>query len=368
MAFRHWVYLEMNKPPPTLERCFMQLDTHGLDLSKNVQLNPIQQPTTLIDRFERRFTYLRLSITENCNFRCTYCLPDGSECHSHDGELSLIEIERLVNAFATLGTKKIRITGGEPSLRRDLCDIIALCKATPGIETVGLTTNGFRLEKDVVKWRSAGLDVLNLSLDSLNPSSFQLITGSKRLSSILRGLDVAQTLDFKSLKINTVLLRDQNAHELNDFLAFVKTRKITLRFIELMRTGDNQPFFNQQHLSGENIQQHLLASGWAERLRSQQAGPAKEFIHPDYQGSLGLIMPYSKHFCDDCNRLRVSSKGQLFLCLFADQHQHLREHLQSDNSQPAIEFLQQSIAQKNSGHNLAEQATGSTRHLAMIGG
>lgn len=346
----------------------MQLDSHELIVSNNVQLDAIQQPAALVDKFERRFTYLRLSITENCNFRCTYCLPNGSECYSHDGELSLAEIQCLINAFAALGTKKIRITGGEPSMRSDLCDIISLCKATPGIEMVGLTTNGFRLEKDVAKWRAAGLDILNVSLDSLNPSAFQLITGSKRLSSILRGLDIAQTLDFKSLKINTVLLRDQNSHELNDFLQFIKTRKITLRFIELMRTGDNQQFFNQQHVSGDSIQQSLLNSGWAQRLRSQQAGPAKEFIHPDYQGSLGLIMPYSKHFCDDCNRLRVSSKGQLFLCLFADQHHNLRQYLQGDNPQSAIEFLQQSITQKTIGHNLAEQVTGSTRHLAMIGG
>lgn len=351
----------------------MQLDSHGLIVRSRFngdahQSNFFQPQATLVDKFERRFSYLRLSITEKCNFRCTYCLPDGSECYSHDGELSLVEIQRLVNAFAALGTKKIRITGGEPSLRRDLCDIISLCKSTLGIETVGLTTNGFRLEKDVVQWRAAGLDVLNVSMDSLNPSAFQMITGSEKLASILRGLDIAQTLGFKSLKINTVLLRDQNAHELNDFLAFIKTRRITLRFIELMRTGDNQQFFNQQHVSGESIQKNLLASGWAERLRSQQAGPANEFIHPEYQGSLGLIMPYSKHFCDDCNRLRVSSKGQLFLCLFADQHQHLRAHLQTDNIQPAIEFLQQSILQKNIGHNLAEQVTGSTRHLAMIGG
>jgi cyclic pyranopterin phosphate synthase len=346
----------------------MQLDSHGLIVSNNFQPDNIQQPVMLVDKFERHFTYLRLSITDNCNFRCTYCLPNGSECHSHDGELSLAEIQRLVNAFAALGTKKIRITGGEPSMRSDLPDIISLCKSTPGIETVGLTTNGFRLEKDVVKWRAAGLDILNVSLDSLNPSAFQLITGSKRLSSILRGLDIAQTLEFKSLKINTVLLRDQNSHELNDFLQFIKTRKITLRFIDLMRTGDNQQFFNQQHVSGDSIQQSLLNSGWTQRLRSQQAGPAKEFIHSDYLGSLGLIMPYSKHFCDDCNRLRVSSKGQLFLCLFADQHQNLRDHLQRDNIEPAIAFLQKSIARKTVGHNLAEQMTGSTRHLAMIGG
>jgi cyclic pyranopterin phosphate synthase len=282
--------------------------------------------------------------------------------------LSLVEIKVLINAFAALGTKKIRITGGEPSMRSDLCDIIALCKSTPGIETVGLTTNGFRLEKDVAKWRAAGLDSLNVSLDSLNPDAFQLITGSKRLESILRGLDMAQTLDFNNLKINTVLLRDQNAQELNAFLQFIKTRRITLRFIELMRTGDNQHFFNRHHVSGDRIQQFLMDSGWTQRLRGKHAGPAREFIHPEFVGSLGLIMPYSKHFCDDCNRLRVSSKGQLLLCLFADQHQHLRPHLQGEDVQPAINFLRQSIAKKTKGHNLAEQATGETRQLAMIGG
>lgn len=344
----------------------MQFDSRGPNTNDNE--GDTHQSPGLVDKFERRFTYLRLSITEYCNFRCTYCLPEGSECYSHDGELSTSEIKSLVSAFAALGTKKIRITGGEPSMRKDLCEIIALCKATPGIETVGLTTNGFRLEKDVARWRVAGLDSLNVSLDSLNPAAFQLITGSKRLDSILRGLDVAQTLNFKSLKINTVLLRDQNAQELNDFLQFIKHRKITLRFIELMRTGDNQQFFNQQHVSGETIQQLLLGSGWTQRLRSSQAGPAKEFVHPDYHGSLGLIMPYSKHFCDDCNRLRVSSKGQLFLCLFANQHQDMRPHLQGNDIQPAIDFLQQSITHKLKSHYLADQITGSTRNLAMIGG
>lgn len=350
----------------------MQLDSQVI-VRSGISCEPEQEQHSsasgrLVDNFARRFTYLRLSITEKCNFRCTYCLPDGSECYSHEGELSLVEIRRLVTAFAALGTTKIRITGGEPSLRRDLCDIISLCKSVAGIETVGLTTNGFRLEKDVAQWRAAGLDVLNVSVDSLNPSAFQMITGSEKLASILRGLDLAQTLNFNSLKINTVLLRDQNAHELSDFLSFIKTRKITLRFIELMRTGDNEQFFTRQHLSGDTIQQGLLASGWTQRLRSQQAGPAKEFIHPDYLGSLGLIMPYSKHFCDDCNRLRVSSKGQLFLCLFAEQHQNLRDLLQGDDTHALTKFLQQTITQKNSGHNLAQQLTGSTRHLAMIGG
>lgn len=326
----------------------------------------VENPLT--DTFAREFTYLRLSLTEKCNFSCSYCLPDGSECHSMNDDLTLIEIRRLVTAFALLGTQKIRLTGGEPSLRRDLCEIIKTCKGVTGINSVALTTNGFRLEKDVATWRTAGLDSLNVSIDSLRPEMFQLITGSGKLRSILAGLDQAQELGFNQLKINTVLLREQNARELDDFLAFIKIRKITLRFIELMRTGDNADFFSRQHLSGASIEQRLLSEGWAQKIRSINAGPAKEFIHPDYIGSIGLIMPYSKNFCSDCNRLRVSSKAELYLCLFAEQHQSLRHLLQCDDPEPVIRFLRAALLHKTAGHELAQLHIGSTRHLAMIGG
>lgn len=349
MALSQWVCLEMNGPPG-LERCFMLVES------------------SLTDRFARTFGYLRLSLTEKCNFSCSYCLPDGSECHSMDDDLNLVEIRRLVTAFALLGTQKIRLTGGEPSLRRDLCEIIKICKSVDGITSVALTTNGFRLEKDVAGWHAAGLDALNVSIDSLRPEMFQLITGSGKLRSILAGLDQAQALGFNQLKINTVLLREQNFRELDDFLIFIKTRKITLRFIELMRTGDNADFFARQHLSGESIQQRLLREGWTQKIRNANAGPAKEFIHPDYIGSIGLIMPYSKNFCADCNRLRVSSKAELYLCLFAEQHQSLRPLLQSDDPQPLMDFLRAALQHKTAGHDLHQQITGSTRHLAMIGG
>jgi cyclic pyranopterin phosphate synthase len=140
------------------------------------------QPLT--DNFSRSFRYLRLSLTEKCNFKCNYCLPDGSECHSMSNDLTLTEIRRLVTAFALLGTEKIRLTGGEPTLRRDINDVISCCKSIPGIKSVALTTNGFRLEQDVSAWRQAGLDAINVSLDSLRPEMFQLITGSGKLNSI----------------------------------------------------------------------------------------------------------------------------------------------------------------------------------------
>lgn len=324
----------------------------------------------LIDNYARRFTYLRLSVTEACNFRCNYCLPEGTDCSKERraGELTLAEIHRLVSGFARLGTRKVRITGGEPSLRRDLSEIIALCKAVPGIETVALTTNGYRLTRDLREWKAAGLDALNVSIDSLDAARFELITGHDKLKNVLQGLALAEALEIPRIKINSVLMRGFNDDALNDFLEFVRTRKITLRFIELMQTGDNKAFFNQHHLSGNAIADQLHKRGWVANSHALDGGPAREFHHPGYRGGLGLIMPYSKDFCITCNRLRVSSDGKLFLCLFADQHQNLRNFLQSDNQQPLLDYLRAVVSGKAETHNLHNQYVGSTRHLAMIGG
>ncbi|WP_049723433.1 GTP 3',8-cyclase MoaA [Gilvimarinus polysaccharolyticus] len=324
----------------------------------------------LTDSFDRRFSYLRLSVTEVCNFRCDYCLPDGTDCgaEARAQDLTLDEIRRLVAAFAKLGTRKVRITGGEPSLRKDLVDIIRICKATPGIETVALTTNGYRLAKDIDAWHEAGLDALNVSIDSLDHAKFELITGHNKLQQILQGLARAAELGINNIKVNAVLMKHYNDDAMDDFFDFVKARPITLRLIELMRTGDNEAFFNRHHLSGQAIINQLKANHWQERLPGTHAGPAREFWHPDYSGGIGLIMPYSKDFCNTCNRLRVSSQGALFLCLFVDQHQSLRHLLQSDDSQPVMDFLQQAIKGKTISHNLHQQNPGSTRQLAMIGG
>jgi cyclic pyranopterin phosphate synthase len=324
----------------------------------------------LTDSFDRRFSYLRLSITEVCNFRCDYCLPDGTDCgpDARAQDLTLEEIRRLVAAFARLGTRKIRITGGEPSLRKDLTEIIRICKATPGIETVALTTNGYRLHKDIDAWHEAGLDALNVSIDSLDHAKFAMITGHNKLQQILQGLQRAADIGIASIKVNAVLMKHYNAESLDDFFDFVRTRPITLRLIELMRTGDNEAFFNRHHLSGDTIIDALKAQHWQERLAGPHAGPAREFWHPDFHGGIGLIMPYSKDFCATCNRLRVSSRGELFLCLFVDQHQSLRHHLQTDDPQPAMAFLQEAIKGKAYSHHLHEQDPGATRQLAMIGG
>ena len=321
----------------------------------------------LQDSFGRRFHYLRLSITEACNFRCQYCLPDGYHGPSDDTFMSLAEIRTLVTAFAALGTSKIRITGGEPSLRRDFVDVISLCKQTEGITRVATTTHGGRLQRDAARWKEAGLDQVNVSIDSLDPRQFADITGQNKLTQILAGIDNALTQGLK-VKVNTVLMKDIAGKSIHEFKQWLKTTPVTLRFIELMETGDHNLFFKQQHLSGGPIKQQLLAEGWTPVIRSKDAGPAEEFHHPDYAGRIGLIMPYSKDFCSTCNRLRVAANGKLHLCLFSENGIDIRPYLQQQDVPALMQHLQQLLGQKHATRYLHDGKTGATSHLAMLGG
>ncbi|MDO6426413.1 GTP 3',8-cyclase MoaA [Thalassotalea sp. 1_MG-2023] len=322
----------------------------------------------LTDNYGRRFYYLRLSITDVCNFRCDYCLPDGYQCDHDRDFLSLAEIQRLATAFASLGTEKIRITGGEPSLRKDLPQILQHCKSTPGIKKLAITTNGYKLNSQIQDWVDAGLDALNVSIDSLDPRLFQSITGHDKLQEILSGIDKALTLGLTQVKVNTVLMRQYNGADIDTFLNFIKETPVTLRFIELMQTGDNETFFNEQHVQGSRIKQQLVLAGWQPVIKEKSSGPAQEFYHPDYRGKIGLIMPYSKDFCASCNRLRISALGKLHLCLFADQGLSLREHLQSDDQVPLVNAISHLLTDKKATHFLQEQLTGATKNLAMLGG
>lgn len=322
----------------------------------------------LQDQYQRRFTYLRLSLTESCNFRCNYCLPNGSDCQNKANELSVDEIEQLVKGFALAGTRKVRLTGGEPTLRKDVCDIISRVKAVDGIEKVAMTTNGYRLKRDIKNWLAAGLDAINVSVDSLDADTFHLVTGQDRLPEIIEGIDSAIALGCSQVKVNTVLLRHYNGQSLDKFLAFIKHRPVALRFIELMQTGDNKAFFTKQHLSGAVIQATLLSQGWMPVSRREDAGPALEFWHPDFVGTMGLIMPYSKDFCASCNRLRVSSTGDLYMCLFANEHQSLRHLLTQHHPQAIANFVQRQLVAKPLSHQLHQAKTGLTKQLAMIGG
>ncbi|MFP4335266.1 MAG: GTP 3',8-cyclase MoaA [Wenzhouxiangella sp.] len=323
---------------------------------------------TLQDRFGRRFSYLRLSVTEVCNFRCQYCLPDGFRGEKH-GFLSVDEIRRLVQAFAELGTFKVRLTGGEPTVRRDFSDILACVAATPGVRRVAMTTNAYRLARHAAAWRAAGLDAVNISLDALDAASFQRITGDRRFTAVMAGIDQALAVGFKAVKINTVLLRDLNDDQLPAFFEFVRDRPVSLRFIELMQTGDNQAYFQRHQIPGSLIRTRLESEGWQPVVRGPAAGPAVEYAHPDHAGRIGLIAPYAAHFCDGCNRLRVTARGALKLCLFGNGSNDLRLWLRADDQTEALKsHIMSALFEKPPTHFLHQGRVGDTPHLASTGG
>ena len=324
---------------------------------------------SLIDPQGRSFPYLRLSVTDLCNFRCTYCLPDGCTDHNHKQSLSVPEIRRLVTGFSRLGVEKIRLTGGEPTLRTDFLDIVKAVKAVPGIKTLAMTTNGYKMDSRVQSWLDAGVDAVNVSVDSLDPRAFAAITGHDRLQEIQEGIRRALALGLSQVKVNSVLMRGENADELGAFLNWIKDQPVTIRFIELMQTGENQAFFDRHHLPGKTIRDQLLTRGWIPMTRRRDAGPALEYYHPDYQGRVGLITPYSKDFCRDCNRLRVTSLGQFQLCLFAESGHDLRDLLQSDDQHEAlVHRIRDLLTHKVDSHFLDQGNTGGTINLAQTGG
>lgn len=333
---------------------------------------PIKQigENRLVDRFNRQYYYLRLSITDVCNFRCNYCLPNGYQPDpQRTSFLTLSEIKRLVRAFSCLGTEKVRVTGGEPTLRKDFLDIITAIKTETNIRTVALTTNGYRMLKDVEKWKQAGVDSINVSVDSLDPRLFHLITGENKLNEILQGIDRAFSVGYEKVKVNSVLMKDLNDKDFDHFLNWVKTRPIQMRFIELMQTGEMDSFFTKHHLPGQVLMQKLLQQGWTLQPKKHTDGPAKVFAHPDYQGEIGLIMPYEKNFCQSCNRLRVSATGKLHLCLFGEEGIALRELLQSDEQQLQLQArLYSALQGKREHHFLHQGDSGVRQHLASIGG
>ncbi|GAB54184.1 molybdenum cofactor biosynthesis protein [Glaciecola punicea ACAM 611] len=321
----------------------------------------------LSDKFNRQFEYLRLSVTDVCNFSCQYCLPDGYKRSHQQRFLSLDEIQQVVSVFAELGTKKVRITGGEPCLRSDLPRVIDLVRKQDAVEKIALTTNGFRLAKMAAQLKDAGLNSVNVSIDSFDPKQFQLITGYSDLAGILKGVEIAANIGLE-IKLNLVLMKQFNASVLKNVLVFIKDKPITFRFIELMETGDNPIFFEQQHMRASNIETSLQENGFTRVLTDKLSGPAKVYQHPNYIGKVGVISPYETGFCDSCNRLRVSAIGKLHLCLFGEQGYDLRWGLNDEKRENLIAYLQSVVATKKASHFLHERQTGATTHLAMLGG
>lgn len=325
---------------------------------------------TLHDQFKRRFAYIRLSLTDACNFKCSYCLPNGYRPGANAQEpLTIPEIECLLEAFAVLGVTKLRLTGGEPTLRTDFCDIVRLARKFPNLQTIAMTTNGFRLDRRIDGFVAAGIDHLNVSLDTLDPEKFHQITGRNAASGLLAGIERALQLpQLKAVKLNTVLMRDTGA-EMPAFLEYIRTRNISLRLIELMPTRDNQPFFKAQHVRAETLRQEVVAAGWTEVARSSTSGPARVFAHSAYCGTIGFIEPYSKDFCTTCNRLRITAQGELRLCLFGNKNHALRPLLSSvAKKDELVETILNLLGFKEASHDLQRGNYGSTHNFAAIGG
>lgn len=324
----------------------------------------------LQDGFGRRFSYLRLSLTDRCNFRCSYCLPNGFvKQKGLPEELAPDELRRAVQAFASLGLWKLRLTGGEPTVRRDFTEIASELGRIDGIRRMAMTTNGYRLAENARQWHEAGIDAINVSIDTLDRAGFAKLTGHDRLGEVVDGVDAALGAGYAAVKVNSVLMRDQEDASWEDILAFVKQRDVTWRFIELMRTNDNAGFHRSQATPGENVRSRLQASGWHALPKQDGAGPSNDFAHPEYHGRIGLIAPYSTGFCDSCNRLRLSSRGKLHLCLFGDDGLDLRDLLQHDAQQDElVRRIVEAMPGKMRGHRLREGDSGSTPHLASIGG
>jgi len=327
----------------------------------------------LTDTFGRSFPYIRLSITDVCNYKCSYCLPQGYKKNPGDMRsfMSFQEISRLTKALSELGVSKIRLTGGEPTVRKDFFDILKDLKENSNIPKVTMTTNGYHLDKIAKQLYEAGLDGINISIDSLDRETFKKLTGHDRLLEILEGIKILQKLNFQNIKVNAVLLKGINDtyKDFKLFGNFIKENKIDFRFIELMQTGDNLDFFKKNHVSSNIFENYLVENEWVYQTFGKDAGPSLNYIHPNYEGKFGLIAPYSKNFCKTCNRLRITSRGDLRLCLFGNTGISLRHLLQNDNQKDElVDLIMKQLHLKKESHYLELGDTGITPNLSSTGG
>lgn len=340
-------------------------DAHVFPLQPKASVAP-----SLGDRHGRTFEYLRLSLTDLCNFRCGYCLPDGYRKRpAQPLPLTIAEIVRVVRAFAEAGVWKVRLTGGEPTLRTDFAAIAHAVAAVAGIRRVAMTTNGYRLAYNAAAYARAGVSAVNVSVDSLDAATFAQLTGHDRLTEVLAGIDACGAAGIADVKVNAVLLRGVNDGDLDRIADYVATRDVTWRFIELMRTTGNTEYFAAHHVAATALTAGLEARGWVARPRSAGAGPAVDYAHPASRGRIGIIAPYARDFCASCNRLRVSATGKLHLCLFGDGGYDLRLLLQHDDQADALQArIAALIGGKAASHDLHAGNSGATPHFASIGG
>lgn len=312
----------------------------------------------LRDSFNRQINYLRISVTDRCNLRCVYCMPAGGIRHKpHQEILSFEQIYKLVRVAAGLGIEKVRITGGEPLVRKDLPLLIEQLKTIAGLKEIALTTNGMNLSEYAFILRKSGLDRINVSLDSLNADKFQEITRGGSLKAVLKGIDSALEAGFSFLKINAVLLQGFNIDEILSFAGLTKARPINVRFIEYMPTDFNHLSYNDLFFSAQEAK--VLCSGLGELkpLDGAHGATARIFRLEGFCGSVGFISAVSQPFCSSCNKLRLTSDGFLRSCLHSSKTRNLKEALDKGVSEEDLaKLIKEAVALKPKSHNLADYA------------
>lgn len=308
----------------------------------------------------RTIDYLRLSVTDLCNYRCRYCMPpEGVEKRPHSDILSIEELAEIAEAAVACGVKKIRLTGGEPLVRRGLLDLCRMLRAIPGVEELCLTTNGSLLPQLAKPLREAGLDRLNISLDTLRPDRFAAMTRLGTLQDVLDGIEAAEAAGFHGLKFDTVLIGGFNDDEIMDFVNLSREHSWEMRFIELMPMGPCAGWDRSCFLPGSTVLDRM-----PELVPIESQGVARRYKLPGALGTVGLISPVSHDFCAECRRVRVTSDGRLKGCL------HSREEisLRGLHGEALADAIRQGILHKPERHHLAERPSDTPRNMNQIGG
>lgn len=325
----------------------------------------------LRDRYERVIDYMRISITDRCNLRCIYCMPqNGLQLFEHKEILAYEEIIRIVGIAASLGVRKIRLTGGEPLTRKNIFFLLSSLKTIKGIEDISLTTNGILLEKYAKELADSGLDRINISLDSLRPDRYKKITRGGDISLVLKGMDAAEAAGLLPVKINVVPIRNLNDDEIPDFARMTLTTPRHVRFIEFMPIGARDLWSDERYMSTDEIKDTVAKIGPIMPVRLRKRGPAKYFRFDGAPGVIGFISALTHHFCGDCNRLRLTADGKLRPCLFSETEIDLKPALRKQSSDNEIErLLRLAIEIKPEGHKIDQRDDlSSLRNMSRIGG
>ena len=323
----------------------------------------------LIDPFGRQIEYVRLSVTDKCNLRCFYCMPRGfNDFEAPDHWLTFDEIERVIGAFADLGVARVRLTGGEPLVRKDLPELARRLTGLDGLEDLSLSTNATLLDRHADALRQAGVSRINVSLDSLRAERFAEVTGGQ-LAPVLDGLMAAKSAGFHPIKINMVALKGINDDEFEDMVEFCMTHDFTLRFIETMPIGGTGRQAGDHYIDLREVREQLEKRFELVPGVMPGGGPARYVRVKGSELRIGFITPISQHFCETCNRVRLAVDGTLYLCLGQNHNVELRPHLRQGITDDGLrELIREAIALKPERHEFRENPEKIVRIMSMTGG